>query len=256
MRKLFQLTIISFAILLLMLLSLGCNGNAEQISSPEDIIGKNIGALVGTPSMQLADEWGTAVQFYSAADMMRALRMEAIDAAIMESTTAEELVSETTGVAILAEPLAEYELRFAVPLENTGLLDAVNTALEELERNGTLRGLTNKYFARGNFIYEKPEDMPQISGSLTIALVPDSPPFSFRDEEGNFIGMDVDVAIAVSHRLGVTLEVFEYESSELVTAVLHGRVDMALGWRPGEEEGVVNTSVPYAKAVHVVIVRR
>jgi len=94
------------------------------------------------------------------------------------------------------------------------------------------------------------------TGTLTIALPPDSPPFSFKDDEGRFVGMDVDVAIAVSDILDVKLSVLEYDSWELVTAVWHGRADMALGWRPGEGEGLISTSEPYASAVHVVIVRR
>jgi len=252
MRKILLLPILmSIAILLV-----GCSRFPNLVNTPEDAEGKLIGGLAGTPSVRLADELGTARPFYTETEMMSELRGGMIDCAIMERTTALDLVTNTSGVRILTEPLVEYELRFAIPMENVGLLNAVNTALEELTRNGTLRGLTNRYFSRGNFRYESPEDTEPRTGSLTIALPSDSPPFSFKDDEGNFIGMDVDVAIAVSDILGVNLEVLEYDAWELVTAVWHGRADLALGWHPGEGEGLVNKSEPYARAVHVVIVRR
>jgi len=251
MKKLLILTLTASILLLA-----GCNRYPNEINSPEDVEGRLIGALAGTPSLRLADELGTAREFYSEAEMMSELRARAIDCAIMERTTALELVSNTSGVRILSEPLVEYDLRFAVPMENAALLDAINSALEELGRNGTLRGLANRYFARGNFRYESPEETEPRTSSLTIALPPDSPPFSFRDEEGKFIGMDVEVAIAVSDVLGVELQPVETDAWELVTAVHHGRADLALGWTPGEGEGLVSTSEPYASAVHVIIVRR
>jgi len=251
MRKLIYLLLI---ISLIPLLN-GCNRFPNEVNSPEDVAGKMIGGLEGTPSLRLADELGTAIAFHSAAEMMAELRAGNIDCAIMERTTAIELVTNTTGVRILNEPLVEYELRFAVPMENRGLLNVVNLAIEELGRNGTLRGLTNRYFSRGSFSYSSPADIER-SGELKIALPSDSPPFSFRNDDGRFVGMDVDVAIAVSDILGVYLRVIEHDAWDLVNAVWHGRADLALGWHPGEGEGLVNKSEPYASAVHVIIVRR
>ncbi|MCL2819452.1 MAG: transporter substrate-binding domain-containing protein [Oscillospiraceae bacterium] len=253
MRKLFYLSSIIFIVILIIA---GCSRFPNTVHSPEDVDGKLIGGLEGTPSLRLASEHGTAKAFFSEEEMMSELRMAGIDCAIMERTTANELVSNTSGVRILTEPLLEYELRFAIPLENTALLDAVNFALEELSRNGTLRGLYNRYFSRGNFSYTPLGDDVPRTGELTIALPPDSPPFSFKDAQGNFIGMDVDVAIAVSDILGVKFIPLEYDAWELVTAVWHGRADLALGWHPGEGEGLINISEPYARAVQVVIVRR
>jgi polar amino acid transport system substrate-binding protein len=254
-RKTF-LVIFIFFIVSILLLTACRRGTPNEISTPEDVAGKVIGALSGTPSVRMADELGTARAFDSLDEMMEQLRSGEFACVIMESTTASELVANTSGVRILSEPLEEYDLRFAVPKENAQLLAAVNTALEALEQNGTLRGLSNKYFAGRNFVYEPPEGVAARSGHLTVALPPDSPPFSFKDEEGRFIGMDVEVARAVCDFLGVELRVIEYDAWELVTAVWYGRADLALGWRPGEGEELINTSEAYANAVHVVIVRR
>jgi len=256
MRKLYNPVLSVITIISLFALLAGCSRNPNLVNSPEDVEGKLIGGLEGTPSIRLADELGTARAFISAEDMMSELRGGYIDCAIMERTTAQDLVSSTSGVRILPDPLVEYELSFAIPMENAALLKAVDEALEELGRNGTLRGLTNKYFSRGDFSYVEPDETIERTGELSIALPPDSPPFSFKNNEGRFVGMDVEIAIAVSDILGVNLRPVETDAWELVTAVHHGRADLALGWTPGEGEGIISKSIPYARAVQVIIVRR
>ena len=248
--------IISIIFISIIVLLAACRGEPNLVNSPEDVEGKIIGGMAGTPSIRLASELGSARAFESEESMINALREGSIACIIMERTTATELVSNSSGVRILSEPLMEYELRFAVPKENAGLLIAVNEALEELGRNGTLRGLYNKYFLGRNFTYTRLEDSAPRSGILTVALPPDSPPLSFKDSDGKFVGMDVEVAIAVGDFLGVELKPLEYDAWELATAVLLGSADLALGWHPSEGEGIVNMSEPYARVVQVVIVRR
>ena len=244
-----------FALLICLLLAVGC-GPPNIVNSPEDVEGKIIGGLAGTPSLRLAAEYGTARAYYSEEQMMIDLRQGLVDCVIMESSTAQELVSNTSGVRILLDPLVSYDLCFAVPKENNRLLRAVNTALDTLSRNGTLRGLYNKYFGGRSFTYESPEeDIPRES-TLTVALPPDSPPLSYKDSEGRFVGMDVELAIALGDVLGVEIIALEYDSWELAIAVWHGRADLALGWHPSEGEGIVSMSTPYAEVVQVVIVRR
>jgi len=240
----------------LLLAGSGCRRAPNIVNSPADVAGKTIGGLAGTPSIRLADELGKARPFESADMMMSELREGAIDCAIMESTTAAELVSNTRGVRILYDPLVEYDLRIAVPKENNRLLTAVDTALEELGRNGTLRGLYNKYFAGRNYTYPEQDETEERKGVLTVALPPDNPPLSFKNAEGKFVGMDVEMVMALGDVLGVNIEVIEYNAWELVTAVWHGRADLALGWHPGEGEGLINISEPYATVIQVVIVRR
>lgn len=237
-----------------------CTGVPNVVNTPSDVQGRTIGALAGTPSIRFASDLGTAVAYHSTIDMMNDLRAGIIDCVIMESTSASELVSATSGVRILADPLVEYELRVGVPKENRALLDAVDEAIDFLQGNGTLRRIRDRYFARRDFpAYAEDDDEAyglEHGGYLTVALPADSPPFSFRNAQGRMIGMDVEVAIAIGEYLGVGLRVIETDVWDLVNAVWTGRADLALGWHPGEGYGIINMSEPYAHAVHVVIVRR
>ena len=236
----------------------GCRDDAppNEVHTIEDINGRIIGALYGSPSVRLADELGTALALYTGDELMSALVFGTVDCVVMESTAAEALVARTAGVRIISEPLIEYDLSFAVAKENAELLHAVNSALVALGENGTLSGLRDKYFARGEYMYIPPENVVLHPGVLTLALPPDSPPYSVLDENRMFTGMDVDISCAVCDYLGVELRIIEYDERELVTAVWFGRADLALGWLPSEGEELISISEPYAHAVHVVIVRK
>jgi len=255
-RPISKITFIPLALFLLLTITGCASGIPNYIHSTDDVEGSTIGVLSGTPAERLASDLGSAASFESPNLMLAALIAGDVDCIIMERTTAEDLISGNSSVRILPDPIMEYDLRIAVPLENTRLLDAINIALEELENNGVLRGIYNKYFARGNFVYEPPDTAGTRSGYLIVALPPDSPPLSFRDEYGRFVGMDAEVAVAVTDVLGVTLRVLEYDAWDLVTSVWHGRADFAMGWRPEEAYGLVHVSEPYAVVSLVVIVRR
>jgi len=256
MNKRFHSYLLIIFISVIILLS-GCRDDPpNEVFSPEDARGRFIGAMAGTPSVKLAEDLGAARTFESTTEMMNQLRAGIIDCAIMESTTAAELVSDTPGVRVLYESLVVYDMHFAVPRENNELLAAVDNALAALHQNGTLRGLSNKYFAGRNYTYRPPVAAEPPSRHLSVALPPDSPPFSYKNDSGELVGMDVEVARAVCDQLGVELRLIEYDSAELINAVWFGRADLALGWVPGEGEDIINVSEAYANAIHVVIVRR
>ena len=228
----------------------------NTVHSPDDVRDKLIGAIDGTPSLLLAEDLGVARAFSTGSELMYHLKSGALDCVIMENTVAAELVSETSGVRVLSDPLIEYDLYFAVAKENAELLKAVNSALTALRDNGTLNGLLAKYFSGKNYTYVPPDNVVQRPGYLSLAVPPDSPPYSYKNAYGDFTGLDIDVARAVCDHLGVELQIIGLDTRELVTSVWFGKADLALGWLPVEGEDIVAISDSYANAVQVVIVRR
>ena len=229
----------------------------NAVRSPDDVEGKIIGALTGSPSVLLAEELGSqAYGFPTGSELMYHLKSGTVDCVIMENSVASELVSETSGVRLLSKPLLETDLCFAVAKENAELLEAVNSTLTTLRGNGTLNGLLNRYFAGRRYNYVKPADIPARPGALSLAVPPDSPPYSYKDKNDNFVGLDIDVARAVCDYLGVELVIIECETRDLVTAVWYGTADLALGWLVVGETDTIAVSDAYANAKHVVIVRR
>jgi len=250
--------ILAITIIFVITILTGCREDRppNTVNSIEDAANKIIGAMSGTPSARLAEELGTARTFDSANELIGSLLSGRIDCAVMESIAAGELVSESTGVRILSETLMEYDLRFAIPRENAELLRVVNSALSALNSNGMLKNLRDKYFSGKNYTYVPPTGVPVRPGFLTLAVPPDSPPYSYKDSGGEYTGLDVEVARAVCDYLGVELRIVEEDVKELVTAVWFGRADLAVGWLPDDVDGQVSISDDYANTSQVILVRR
>ncbi|MCL2046378.1 MAG: transporter substrate-binding domain-containing protein [Oscillospiraceae bacterium] len=236
----------------------GCRkGLPNEVRSIEDISGKTIAVLSGTPSVRLAEELGTAKYYATGEEIIGGLLAGTVDCAFLEAVVASELISSQSGARILSENLMEYELRFAVPRENLQLLQAINNALATLNSNGVLRALRDKYISGKNYTYESPNNIEARDGTLRLAIPSGgAPPYSFLDENGYYSGLDVEVAKAVCDLLGVGLEIVEVESAELITAVWFGRAEIAAGWLPGDVEEQVHITNPYADSAYVVVVRK
>ena len=228
----------------------------NMVHNPDQLAGTHIGVLQGSPSLRLASEYGTVHVASTREELLSTLRLGAVDAVLMESTAANAFVSGASGIRILPNPLIEYELRFAVPVENPELLRVVNASLATLESNGVLQGFRDKYFGVRSFTYIAPDDISSRPGSLVLAVPPEAYPFSFRDRDGNMTGLHVDVARAIADLRGLELIVIEVDPGDLVTAVWHGRADISAGWLPDDIGYFITVSEPYAIISHSIVVRR
>ena len=96
-------------------------------------------------------------------------------------------------------------------------------------------------------------------GVLVMGTASGYPPFEFVSVEnnGNVIGIDVELAQAVADELGVTLEVHDMPFGELVMALSNGDCDIVIAGMPETEERaeVVNFSNVYVNDEQTIIVR-
>ena len=252
-------TKMQFALVAFVLLAIGgCRDGRppNEVNTLDDVNGRIIGALSGTPSARLAEELGYARTFYTGDELIYGLSVGTVECVVMESLMASELVSGTQGIRILGETLTEYELRFAVPRENAELLEVVNSALSELDADGTLKNLRDKYFSGSSYTYIPPEGIEKHPGELVLAISPDSPPYSFKSSDEEYTGLHVEVARAVCDHLGVELRIIEADVGELVTEVWFGKASLAAGWLPSDIDEQVSVSQPYADTAYVVVVRK
>ncbi len=65
-------------------------------------------------------------------------------------------------------------------------------------------------------------------GTLVVGTTGHFPPFSVKDKEGKYIGLDMDLARAMASAMGVKMEVKRYDMADLIEAVRKNKVDMAL----------------------------
>jgi ABC-type amino acid transport substrate-binding protein len=84
-------------------------------------------------------------------------------------------------------------------------------------------------------------------GVLVVGTSADWPPFEYVDKNGNYAGIDIEIAKRIAQELGVKLEVRDMKFAALIEAVKNGQVDIVLAdmTPTAERSKQVDFSIPY-----------
>lgn len=119
----------------------------SDIASSEDLNGKILGVQMGTTGDSLASEIeGAQVErFNKYFEAIQSVLQGKIDAVIIDSAPAKAFAEKDENLIILDEALSSEDYAMAINKDNTELLDKVNAAIAELDEEGTLDEIVNKY---------------------------------------------------------------------------------------------------------------
>lgn len=79
------------------------------------------------------------------------------------------------------------------------------------------------------------QDAPEARRTLIVGAMI-APPFSFKDEQGNWQGISIDLWTDVAEKLDVDFLIREYDQKGLIAAVEHGQVEVAASSLPVSPE--------------------
>ena len=125
----------------------------SDIASIEDMTGKMIGVQRGTTGdlycSASVEDGGFGEEHVTPYDngltAVQALQNGQVDCVVIDNAPAQEFVKANPGLKILDTEYANEDYAIGVAKGNTQLLDAINGALEELEADGTLQSIVDKY---------------------------------------------------------------------------------------------------------------
>ena len=120
----------------------------SDIASVDDLAGKTIGTQRGTTGyIYCTDDFGedNVVAYDNGLTAVQALNNGQVDAVVIDNAPAKEFVAANTGLKILDTAYAQEDYAIGVAKGNTAMLDAINGALEELQADGTLQSIVDKY---------------------------------------------------------------------------------------------------------------
>ncbi|MDD6609616.1 MAG: ABC transporter substrate-binding protein [Subdoligranulum variabile] len=120
----------------------------SDIASVDDLAGKTIGTQRGTTGyIYCTDDFGedSVVAYDNGLTAVQALNNGQVDAVVIDNAPAKEFVATNTGLKILDTAYAQEDYAIGVAKGNTALLDAINGALKELQADGTLQSIVDKY---------------------------------------------------------------------------------------------------------------
>lgn len=121
----------------------------SEIKSLKDLEGKTVGVQQGTTGQELAKEKSGASEvrpYPEGPDAVNALKAGTVEAVVIDAPVAQNAVEKSGGVEIAENVPTEEEYGIAVAQGETELLEEINTALKELEEDGTYATIYKKWF--------------------------------------------------------------------------------------------------------------
>ena len=120
----------------------------SEIEKPEDLTGKKVAVQLGTVAdLVLSDEYPETelVQHKKYLLAVEDLKADKVDAIVLDSLPAQEIVNKNSELKILDKELLTDKYGIAVQKGNTELLEDINGVLQELMDNGKIAEYTIKF---------------------------------------------------------------------------------------------------------------
>lgn len=235
------------------------------VSSADDLPGKSIGVQLGTTGDTYCSDYekdgsGTAVVRYNkGADAIQALKQGKIDCVVIDEQPALKFAEQNNGIRILDEEFTLEDYSFVIGKENTALLNQVNTVLEDLKADGTLDSILSNWIGTDDQLGKTPyvkQTGERTNGILTIGTNAEFPPYEFY-QNGQIVGIDMDIMQAVCDRLQVEMKVEDMAFDSVITAVSTGKIDIgASGFTVTEDRKKnINFTNSYTTSKQVILVQ-
>ncbi|RDD60797.1 transporter substrate-binding domain-containing protein [Ferruginivarius sediminum] len=92
---------------------------------------------------------------------------------------------------------------------------------------------------------------------ITVATDTNFKPFSFKNDEGNYVGFDIDMWQAIAEKMDADYELRPMDFNGIIPGLQTGNVDVAVAGMSvtAKREKVIDFSYPYYKAGLVIMVR-
>ncbi len=237
---------------------------SKTIKTVDDLKGAKIGVQLGTTgdiysSDYEGDKEGTTVERYNKmADAVQALKQNKIDCVIIDEQPALTVAKDNSDLKILEEEFVSEEYAICIAKGNDELTDKINSALEELKSDGTIKSIISNYIGeeKGKHPYKTPEGTKYSGKKLVAATNATFPPYEYYENE-KVTGIDIDIITAIGDRLGMKVEIADMEFDAIINSVSSGKADVGIAGLTVTKDRLksINFSNSYAKSKQVIIVK-
>ena len=159
-------------------------------------------------------------------------------------------------VKVIEIELTTEDYAFGINKNDTELLNSVNGYIAEWQADGSLDALINSYFdGTAKFSYTNKTSAPQ-AGDFVVATNAYFPPFEAYNEDGEFYGVDIEIAYNIATKLGKTLYVKDMEFDSIIADVQNGNSHIAMAGITVNEARLeqVNFATPYYSSAQVLTI--
>ena len=271
MKKMLALLLAAMMVLSLV----ACGGKKEEAAAPAETPAEE---PVADEALVYAVEAGSAgeaaaeengFQYNSVASQADALMEVAAgtsDAAIIDLLMAGAMIGEGTSYPNLIHTDELTTEEYGVGCRKGSDLAAyINGVFAETYANGTMQEIATTYGVQESLVEQSSDviDAPaggdvayiQDKGTLVVGIT-DFAPMDYKDDAGNWIGFDADMAKIVAEKLGVEIEFVEIDWDNKIMELDSKYIDVV--WNgmtlTNEVTSAMECTVPYCNNAQVVVV--
>ncbi|WP_407856313.1 amino acid ABC transporter substrate-binding protein/permease [Enterococcus hailinensis] len=206
----------------------------NDIKDYADLKGKTVSAKIGTESATFLednkDKYGYEVKLYEAADAMyNALSNGNSEAIFDDYPVLGYAVSNGQPFKLVGEPEEGSAYGFAVKKgENQELLKKFNAGLKDLKENGTYDKIVSKYISNGSSDSTSTSQMKKIEPKKDVYVIASDSafaPFEYKDSDGKYKGIDVDLLTRIAELQGFKIDFKFIGFSSAMQALESGQAD-------------------------------
>ncbi len=158
-------------------------------------------------------------------------------------------------VKVIDIALTDESYAFGVDKTQPELLEQVNAFIKEIQENGQLDEIFDKYFGDGTPTAVTSAALDESKDQLVVATNAEFPPFEYT-EGTDYLGVDMEIAALLAQQLGKELVIQNMDFEAVCLSVGSQKCDIAMAGLTINEErkASVNFSDPYYQASQKLIV--
>ncbi|MDZ7776992.1 MAG: transporter substrate-binding domain-containing protein [Bacteroidales bacterium] len=262
-----------------------CNQDSEKITRLFQLKDRSVAVITGTAADVAARKYFPDAEkqnFYATTDAAYNVKIGKSDAFIFDKVVLDNIIQKYPELTLIAEPVAKAEIAIAFNKERIVLLEKVNVALEQLQKQGTMEAMKARWIEPG---YEQVPELPQKSATgkryttspfsdyhkahpssmkksgkgsvLRVGVCAQFEPMMFVSNN-KITGFDMELLIRIADILGQDFEVVDMSFDSLILSLHSEKIDFAISNFDITEQRkkFVSFSEPYLTQDIVALVRK
>ncbi|HEM6220773.1 TPA: ABC transporter substrate-binding protein/permease [Streptococcus suis] len=221
---------------------------SNTISSYEDLKGKTVGVKNGTAAQAFLEEnkdkYGFSIKTFDTGDLMyNSLSTGAVDAVMDDEAVIQYAIQQGQDLSIDIEGEAIGSFGFSVKKgsQYEYLVEDFNKALAVMKEDGTYEKIMNTwlgsstasadttdYSSRLTLTGDANTKATPVKSSYTIVADSSFAPFEYQDENGDYVGIDMELIKAIAEQQGFTITIQNPGFDAALNAVQAGQADAVI----------------------------
>ncbi len=197
----------------------------EELLPTEKIIAVKYGSVNDLACEDYITAGYTKVTYNSSSDVVLAVENNKTDFGILDEFELNSYIQ--AGRHIQQKENCRYSIDYCACFnsDNEFLRNSFNKAIKELKDNGTFNKIKTAHLKGESYFNSKTNNK---NGTLTMVCDPHFENRVYSDDNGNIVGLDVDVAYEVCNYLGYDLEIVTADFDELFIKLQDGEGDFII----------------------------